>query len=410
MTDKPPQGFDLATVTADLARYHGFGGKASGGPGDTACGDWLGAELQAAGYAVRRHVFEVPFFEAAVATLTAGDARAEVIPQAIVVPTPTEGIEAPLAVRTAWTPDQTYDGAIVLVVLPYRRWSTAVADEPRKTVQAVLAAGASAVVLVTTGPSGQALALNAPADRPLFDRPVAVIAPRDAGPLLAAAARGERGRLTITGRSGRRPAFNLVGERRAGAGPGLVLSTPRSGWFDCAGERGGGVAAWLALARWAPQGLPGRPLTLLATSGHEYESHGGEVFLGAEAPPPRNTGLWVHLGANVAARDWAKIGPARPLPSPDPQRVLMVSAPLVPAARRLFAGQPGLENVLAADPARSAGELSNILAHGYGEVAGVFGVHRLHHAQGDDLACTHPQGALMAAEAFRDLIAERFSA
>jgi hypothetical protein len=34
-------------------------------------------------------------------------------------------------------------------------------------------------VVVTTGPTGEACALNTPVETPLFDRPVAVLAPKD---------------------------------------------------------------------------------------------------------------------------------------------------------------------------------------------------------------------------------------
>ena len=36
------------TIAADLSAYIGFGNKRSGGAGDTACGDWLAAELERA--------------------------------------------------------------------------------------------------------------------------------------------------------------------------------------------------------------------------------------------------------------------------------------------------------------------------------------------------------------------------
>jgi hypothetical protein len=402
--------FSLPRVTADLERYAGFGIKASGGPGDLAAGSWLEVELKALGYDVRRQGFEAPSFTVDEASLRVGDASASLIPQAVVVATGPEGLEGPLAARTPWTPGETRcDGAIALVVLPFRRWSTAAGADVRKPVEAAFNAGAAAVVLITTGPTGEAIALNAPAARPMFDRPVAVLAPKAAGPFLQAAARGERGRFTVAGDGGRRPAFNLVARLDRGVGRGLIVSTPRSGWFTCGGERGPGVAVWLALARWAPKALPNHDLTFLSTSGHEYENHGGEQFLKSElAPSPAATALWTHLGANVAARDWNDLGPLTPLPGADSQRILMVSSPLAAAAGRAFAGQPGLEAVRIADPKASAGELTNILAAGYGRVAGVFGAHRFHHVASDDAQHAAPEATLAAALGFRDLIADDF--
>lgn len=400
-----PMIFSLAQIGADLERYAKFGDKCSGGEGDTACGGWLEAELKAIGYRVTRQVFDAPVFTARAATLRVGDKVASVIPQAFVVPTGPEGIEALLAVRAPWTtPEVRCDGLIALVVLPFKRWSSAVGADVRGPVDAAFAAGARAVVLVTTGPSREAVALNAPPERSLFAGPVAVLAPRDAAPFLAAAQRHDLARLTLSGAGGWRPAFNVVGRMDRGAGRRLVVSTPRSGWFTCAGERGGGIAAWVALLRWAPTALPRHDFTFLATSGHEYENQGGDRFMAELAPPPQETAMWLHLGANIAARDWNDLGPLRPLPSADSQRVLMVTRTLVEAAKRAFAGQPGLEQINIADRNTSAGELTNILSAGYDTVAGVFGSHRFHHVASDKLDCTAPEATLAAAIGFRDLV------
>jgi hypothetical protein len=290
-------------------------------------------------------------------------------------------------------------------VLPYGRWSTAKGDIDRR-VKAVFATGAQAVILVTTGPTGEAVALNAPVEAPLFDRPVAVLAPKDAQPFLQAAARGETATLAIPGRAFHRPAFNVTARLDRKAAKWLVLSTPRSGWFTCAGERGTGLAAWLMLAKWAAAAKLPANVALVATSGHEYEYAGGEAFIHALAPKPAETALWAHLGANVAARDWHERGPMlSPLPSADPQRFLLVSPPLVDAAKAAFVGQPGLEQVYPTDPRTAAGELASIMTAGYDPVMGIFGSHRYHHAKADDLRCVVPALVPPVASAFARVIA-----
>jgi len=365
-----------------LERYHAFGDKAAGGPGDIASGEWLEVELKGLGFNCSRQTYDVPAFEGE-ATLTSGAARADLIPQAIVVPTLREGLGGPLYLAGAGKSGP----GIALLVLDYARWSSAVGQIARR-VQAVLDGGASAVIIVTTGPTGEALALNAPVDKPLFDRPVAVMAPKDAGPFLQAAVRGEAATLRVTGRSFRRPAFNVTASLDNGAARTLVISTPRSGWFSCAGERGSGMATWLMLVRWAAGSRLPVNIALVATSGHEYENAGGEHFIHELAPKPDKTALWVHLGANVAARDWHERGTVlSPLPGADSQRYLLASPPLVTSARTAFAGQPGLEQVYPADPALAAGELGNVLRAGYSPAIGIFGGHRFHHARADDLRC-----------------------
>ena len=382
-----------------LERYHAFGDKAAGGPGDTASGEWLEGELKGLGFTCRRQTYDVPAFEGE-ATLISGAARADLIPQAIVVPTLREGLSGPLYVAGSGKGGP----GIALLILPYVRWSSAVGQIARR-VQAVLDGGASAVIIVTTGPTGEALALNAPVDKPLFDRPVAVMAPNDTEPFLLAAGRGEAATLRVAGRSFRRPAFNVTATLNSGAATTLVISTPRSGWFGCAGERGSGMAAWLMLVRWAARARLPANIALVATSGHEYENAGGERFIHELAPKPDKTALWVHLGANVAARDWHERGAAlSPLPGADSQRYLLASPLLLTSAKVAFAGQPGLEQVYPADPTLAAGELGNVLRAGYSPAIGIFGSHRFHHARADDLRCVSAPLIPPVVEAFATVI------
>lgn len=391
---RPMSVGSAAQAQAILERYHGFGIKAAGGPGDIATGEWIEGELTGLGYACVRQPFDVPAFEGT-ASLIGHEAQAQLIPQAIVEPAEVQG-------RLFFSPQG--DGEVAIVELPYARWSTAKGEAQARVAEAK-ALGARAAVLVTTGPSREALALNSPVDKPLFDIPVAVMSPRDVEPFrLIAAARGAA-RLVIAGRAFRRPAFNVTATLKRGGARSLVLSTPRSGWFTCAGERGSGLAAWLLLARWAAKAKLPVDLALVATSGHEYEYAGGDAYLREVAPQPHGTAMWVHLGANVAARDWHERGPLlAPLPSADPQRFLLASPSLVPAAQAAFAGQPGLEQVYTADPKQAAGELAGILAAGYDPVVGVFGAHRYHHARNDDLRCVHPPLVPPVAEGFAKLI------
>lgn len=379
-----------------LERYAGFGDKAAGGPGDIASGEWIEGELKALGYTCGRQVFEVPAYEGEAPTLAIDGAKAVMIPQAIVAPTP--GITGRL-----FAPGRG-QGEIALLVLPYGRWSTA-KGEVEKRVKAAAAAGAKAAVIVTTGPTGEALALNTPVDEPLFDIPAAVLAPREAEAFVEAAFRGAAATFAQPGRSFRRPAFNVTARLNRGAAKTLVISTPRSGWFGCVGERGSGLAAWLQLVAWAAKAKLPVNLALVATSGHEYEYAGGEQFIEHLAPKPADTALWVHLGANVASRDWHERGPLlAPLPSADPQRFLLASAPLVGACRSAFAGQPGLEQTYPVDPKQAAGELASIVRAGYDPVMGIFGVHRFHHARGDDLRCVSPALVPPVADAFAKVI------
>lgn len=399
-----PSRVGEAEVQAILERYQGFGDKASGGPGDTACGAWLEDELTYLGYACQRQAFEVPAYEGEAPTLSVGGSTASLIPQAIVRPTPAGGLAGRL-----YTPGRG-EGDIALIVLPHARWSTAKGEVERR-VQAATKAGAKAAILVTTGPTGEALALNAPADGALFDIPVAVLAPRAAQPFVEGAATGAVARFDMPGRSIRRQAFNVSATLKRGAGRWLVISTPRSGWFGCAGERGSGLAAWRLLVAWAATAKLPANVAIVATSGHEYEYAGGEHYIAHLAPKPAETALWVHLGANVAARDWHERGQfLSPLPSADPQRYLLASPPLVDACKAAFAGQPGLEQTYPVDPKQAAGELASIVRAGYDPAMGIFGAHRFHHARGDDLRCVSAALIPPVVEAFKAVISKALAA
>lgn len=393
-------------IEADLLRYTGFGNKRAGGSGDTACGEWLTGRLAGLGYVVERQNFAVPYFDTALATLDCGGKTETVYAQPIVRTTPPGGIEGPLVrVDAAGHFSGDLKDAIALVDLPYGRWTTLLSKPIRQPVEAAFAAGAAAAVIITNGPTGKVIALNADGRDAMFSGPVALIAPAAAEEFLAAATKRQMARLTISGTGGRRTAFNFVGRLDRGAGRWLAVSTPRSGWFACAGERGGGVAAWLDLARWARDAFPRHDLAFICNTGHEYEYLGAAEAMHKIAPPVDRTRFWLHLGANLAARDWHNSYTALPLPSVDPQRFLSINPDLLPLARRVFAGQPGYEAPVSS-AVMSAGELDEVIKAKYAPAAGVFGTHRFHHTEDDDQQCLHPAATVAAAAGFRALLLE----
>lgn len=392
-------------IERDLLRYVGFGNKRAGGAGDTACGEWLAEELATAGYVIERQSFSVPFFEARRSTLDSGSTSAAVYPQPIVVQTGPDGLNGPLVrVDPAGRFAGSLEGAIALVDMAHARWSSMLAPGARGPIEAAFAAGAVAAVAITNGPTGKVIALNTDGRSPMFAGPVALIAPEDAGSFLAGAMVRQEARLTMHGAGGHRPAFNLVGRLDRGRGRWLAVSTPRSGWFGCAAERGPGVAAWLDVARWAPEALREFDLAFICNTGHEYEYLGAAEAMREIAPAPHATHFWLHIGANVAGRDWHELpGEWAPLPSVDSQRVLSISPELLPMARAIFRGQIGYEAPVSSS-VLSAGELDEVIRSGYAPAAGVFGIHRFHHVAEDDERCLNAPATAAAARDFRRLL------
>lgn len=393
--------FGPERLLADVRTYAEAGNKRSGGAGDRWTADWTAKRLEVAGFNVERQGFEVPWFDGSVCELAFGDIKIGLTAQPLAAVTEPRGVQA--ALRLAETGGR-LDGAIAVIRLPYRRWSSLLDRAVREPLADALARGASGVILVTTGPSGEALLLNAPADGSLSDRPIALLAPRHAAPVIEAARHGTRASLTITGDGGVRRADNIIGRVERAGRRWIVVSTPRSGWTDCAGERGPGIAVWLALADWMPRIFTGHSLLFLCNSGHEYENLGASHVVESIGPPPAETDLWLHLGANVATRDFQETPSALlPLPSADPYRFLMTSADFVDRARAIFKGQPGLEMAYPSSQG-VAGELAEVIGAGYARHAGVFGAHRHHHAATDTLDVVASEPLAATARGIRDLI------
>lgn len=385
----------------DVKSYADAGNKQSGGAGDRWTADWTAKRLAAAGFEVERQPFDVPWFEASRCELSIGDLAIPLVAQPLAIETEKAGLDAPL--RLAETAGR-LDGAIAVVRLPYRRWSSLVDRAASEPLADALARGASAVIFVTTGSTGEALLLNAPADRPASDKPLALLAPRLAAPVIEAARHDASAKLVLRGRGGTRAAQNVIGRSIRQGRPWLVVSTPRSGWTDCAGERGPGIAIWLALAEWMPRAFPRHSLLFVSNSGHEYENLGASHIVEKVGPPPRDTAFWLHLGANAATRDYQETpGRLLPLPSADPYRFLMTSPEFVDRARAIFKGQPGIEMAYPSADG-TAGELSEVVKAGYLRHAGVFGAHRHHHASTDDLSTVAPEPLAATARGFRDLL------
>lgn len=88
---------------------------------------------------------------------------------------------------------------------------------------------------------------------------------------------------------------------KVGDGPDadrVLLTTPLSGWFRCAGERGTGIAVLLAVAR--TLAAEGVPLTILGTNGHELQGLGLRRWLDTNRPAEKAV---FHFGASVASGD-----------------------------------------------------------------------------------------------------------
>jgi hypothetical protein len=221
---------------------------------------------------MERAAFDAPYFDQAIVQLRIAGHKADLIPPAIVQQTSADGVKGTLFHFDPERPSAIPAKAIVLVDLPKRAWSTATDPLIRRAFAACVDADASGIALITNGPTGEAIALNVPADAPLSSIPTACLAPKDAAPFLSAARTNSEATLQIAGQAGRRPAFNIMGRRTApGARKKVIVTTPRSGWLTCAAERAPGIAAWLDHMRWPPTSGLELDVVFSSNGGHEYE-------------------------------------------------------------------------------------------------------------------------------------------
>ena len=83
--------------------------------------------------------------------------------------------------------------------------------------------------------------------------------------------------------------------------PPLVVMTPRSGWWHCAAERGGGIVCWLEIMRTIHNVGTARDVYFVASSGHELGHLGLKAFLQQRPSLAKDALTWIHLGASIGS-------------------------------------------------------------------------------------------------------------
>ena len=385
-----------------------FGLKFSGSPGDHATADWTAERLRALGYRVDVPEFDAPFFEARMTELRIGSTVVELVPQAPVYTTGSAGLSAPLALIEDDGVIGDVTGRIAVFVTPFGRHAALFPTRGiGSTVVAAVEAGAVAVVIVTSGPSGEAVALNCPEDGPFVPVPLAVLAPKSAASVTAAANSGVMATLIVDGNATHRPCKNVVATLERGS-QWVAMSTPRSGWYHCVAERGTGQAVFLEIAAWLAREYPQLSVFLMNTGAHEYFFAGSHRVLD-RAPPPEQTLAWAHIGATLAARDAVEEGGEWVmLDTVDPERRTMATAKARDAVVASFAGLQGLE-----DPGivqAQAGELSTFTDMGFDKAFACIGLHRWFHTLGDTIQCVDARLLLPVLRAHQATIAALIAA
>lgn len=362
-----------ASLYADLSTYAAFGPKRTATAEDLATSQWLAQMARATGAAVQTPAFNVSQFFVEQATLNISGQEVACFP--FWFPTPTNGVvRAPLAPL-----ERVASGQIAVAFPP--AGIGGLGDMPGMVTRAA-SAGASALLIVTTTPSGELFGHGQGTPTAL---PTLLVGSKDRLILDNALAASASADVEVRGQvDPRATAMNVIA-RIPGQGPLVVVSTPTSAWFTAAGERGPGVALWLGLMRWAMR----RPLLpnmlFVAFSGHELRAAGARAFTDSGlAPNPADVALWVHLGASIAtyrfARDAAATFTSTGRPSTD-ARLITDRQDLIPTLETAFAARTWFRPAFV-EPDQARGELRLYFEKGY-RAFGFEGAHDWFHAPGD---------------------------
>ena len=265
MSERGAHLFATVQEYAELGEHH-----QTGTAEDARTLDWFEDRLRALGAATERQPWSFDRYDADGVVMVDGV-------EVTALPLFYEGIG-----EIAWTTPFVAE-ADAIPAGSFPGWST--------IVQNARSAGASLAVVATRSASGGLVAPNRSPAQPRAGLPTLLVAGDLAPQLRRASVRARMAARVAGGRTS-----NVVG--RIGGGPDrdrILLTTPLSGWFRCAGERGTGIAVMLAVA--AQLAAEGVPLLLNGNSGHELVDVGAHRF--AETKP--SVRAIVHFGASIAA-------------------------------------------------------------------------------------------------------------
>jgi len=385
-----------------VQKFVDLGEHRTGTPTDLSTSEWLGKELKASGYDVQYTEFSLKqfFFESALVTDQKKNAY-KAFPLWYVSDSIKLDIDGVL-VNSASNPTNVR-GKVVLVNFSAGAEGQG-GGQLIKRLNVLIDAGAKGIIGYQENAAGEISAINAPRVPKPWRVPVVLVSPADGKKLVAS--EGQTIKVSVKGTFKNVTARNVYGKIGNGE-QHIVISTPISGWFTCGGERGPGVAIWLALAKWvAAQKLP-YTFVFTANSGHELGFLGAHQFLEHGAPPVDKTKLWVHLGAGVATRSW------KPTPSGlvkentvDVNRNFFYTASVKSSFESAFKDLAGNKWEV---KEKAGGELTAVIAKGYPNAVGITYAHPYFHMKNDDASKTSPEILEEAALAFKNFIQNEVS-
>ena len=312
-------------IGAIIGAYAEQGFHRTGTAVDLKSGEWLADEVRGVGLEPELEGFTLSRVDPVDASLTVNGRRIEGLPLFDGGFTAAAGIEGQLGGLGS-------DAAIAFTEMAPNGAEAGALGEARRSGRH------KAIVAITRGGRPGFCPSNADRFMRPFGPPVLQVAAEEAAFLADGARQGSN--VLLTAHVERTPvqAFNVVasvaGTDRSAAP--LVVMTPRSGWWWCASERGGGLACWLEIMRAVRAAAPARDVLFVASSGHELGHLGLDAFIGRRPGIVTVAKAWIHLGANIGAAQ----GPGNNLQASDDEMETMLAEALTGAGLRIDRRHP----------------------------------------------------------------------
>ena len=300
------KGVNPTVIENRLREYEQLGIHRTGLPGDDATTEWLASELFDLGIEPIVQSYTFPRFEYKTAELRADDIHVTGIPMFDGGVTGPRGVEGELADDS----EEDLFGKIVIANSAIRKDMRWMEPHAKGHYESIAQRGAIGVIVPTGDPDGKIVLRNAESIREPFQLPVLQVEPDHIKRLRSQLIIGGSALLKIDGNRLSSTATNVLANLKPADNsdqPGIGIMTPKSGWFTCAAERGGGLAAWLAIAEAANEWID-RPCSFhfSATGGHELGHQGLIHHLKTsksdEGGMTHPAHTWLHLGASIGAK------------------------------------------------------------------------------------------------------------
>jgi hypothetical protein len=277
-----------ARIARVIADYDSQGIHRTGTATDNASAQWLLDQARQAGATATLESFALDRVDIHAAYLESDGRRIEGLPLFDALLTDERGVSGRLGPPEANQP-------IALVTLS----AGGISSEGQSLAALRRSAQFRAIVVVTRGAHAGLSPSNAAAFKDPYGIPVLQVSSEDAAWLEERVK--QQSTVRVVAHATRTPsrANNVVATvpgREAALAP-IVVITPRSGWWQCAGERGGGIACWLEIVRAAANTQ--RPMWFVASSGHELGHLGLDAFIESRPGLIKTAAAWIHLGANI---------------------------------------------------------------------------------------------------------------